>query len=90
MLSTPLERAVACAGLFRCFGHQLPTLNARRICLLSDRCLAMPTVTRYSKISLQIIVAPDFATSSTSHYDWQGGFIGDTANRPVDHHDSNG
>jgi hypothetical protein len=52
--------------------------------------VAMPTVTRYSKISLQIIVAPDFATSSTSHYDWHGGFIGDTANRPVDHHDSNG
>jgi hypothetical protein len=50
----------------------------------------MPTVTPYSKISRQIIVAPDFATSSTSHYDWQGGFIGDTANRPVDHHDSNG
>jgi hypothetical protein len=35
-------------------------------------------------------VAPDFATSSMSHYDWQGGFIGDTANRPVDRHDSNG
>ena len=42
----------------------------------------MPRVTRYSKISLQIIVAPDFATSSTSHYDWQGGFIGDTRTAP--------
>jgi hypothetical protein len=29
-----------------------------------------------------------FRYAVSSHYDWQGGFIGDTANRPVDRHDS--
>jgi hypothetical protein len=45
--------ATACAGLSRCFGHQLPTLYARSICLSSGRRDrgAMPRAFRAAAVS---------------------------------------